>query len=521
MLAPLLSLLVAAAGGSDFWSEIGPYLLPRALRDTALLLVGVGIVVVAVGVGSAWLVATFEFPGRRVIEPALVLPLAVPTYVVAFAYLDLLHPVGPVQTGLRRLLGYGRPQDLAWFPEIRSPWMCALLLGFVLYPYVYLPTRALLLGRCAELADAASSLGARPSRVLARISLPLAKPAVVAGTSLALLETMNDVGAAEFLGVRTLTVSAYATWVNRSDLAGAAQLSLLALLVVAALLATGRWSGRGRETASGGRSPDRRRLRGGAAVAAVALTGLPVLVGFAAPAGHLALETARRIAGPGLSSALLAEAVATVGLSALATAATMALALVLACGLRLAPSRPGALMTVVATLGYGVPATLLAVGFLVPFAAVDSALNGLSRALLGSEPGLVLLGSSAGLVLVYVIRFLAIGIGTAEAGLSRIPLAWDDAARGLGARAPALVRRIHLPLIGPAVASGAVLVFVDCMKELPATLLLRPLNVETLATHVYGEAARGTYEEGAAAALLIVLIGLVPLLLLLRVGRPP
>ncbi|WP_375459351.1 ABC transporter permease [uncultured Enterovirga sp.] len=522
--APLLSLAVTAVQGTGIWEEgLGWTSLRRALFDSVALLAGTGIVVLCLGVGSAWLVSVYDFPGRGWVEPALVLPLAIPTYIVAFCYLDILHPIGPVQTGLRGLLGLARPADLWWFPDVRSTGMCALLLGFVLYPYVYLPTRALFLAQGAELLDAASSLGARPGQVFRRVALPLARPGIVAGTSLALLEALNDVGASEYLGVRTLTVTIYETWVNRSNFAGAAQIALATLLVVAALIGAERWARRRRDMAGpeGGGRADRRRLSGWRAAAALALALVPVLVGFAAPSLHLVLSAASRIGYAGLSPTLVDETIATVLLALAATSAIVLLALVLACGGRLFPSRGSAWLRWTAALGYGVPGIILAVGCLAPLVAIDGIMAGIVGAVSGFEIGLVLVGSSAALVYVYAVRFLAVALGAIEAGLAKVPLSLDEASLGLGARRTGTVGRIHLPLAATSIASGALLVFVECAKELPATLLLRPLNVETLATHLHGEAIRGTYEDGTIAALLIVAIGLVPLALLMRIGRPP
>lgn len=517
--APVASLVLTAAHPSGLGSELPLASLWRALTGTALLLGGVAIVVLGVGIGTAWLVSTCDFPGRRGLEAALVLPLAVPTYIVAFCYLDILHPVGPVQTALRSALGVARPADLWWFPEVRSTGMCALLLGLVLYPYVYLPTRALFLSRGAELLDAASSLGARPGHVFRRIALPLARPGIVAGASFALLEALNDVGASELLGVRTLTLAVYATWVNRSDLPGAAQLALGALLVVVVLLASERWARRRRDLADADHPPARRRLAGPAGLAALALGSLPVLVGFGGPAWYLLVQSVRRIGAAGLSPALLAEAWATVVLAGATTGIVVAIALLLAGAARLVPTRGFGALGWTAALGYGVPGAVLAVGCLAPLAALDELLHEAIRLASGLDTRSLLIGSSGALVYVYVVRFLAVGLGPVEAALVKVPLSLDEASFMLGSRPVTTARRIHLPIVAGAVASGALLVFVDTVKELPATLLLRPLNVETLATHVYGEAIRGTYEDGAVAALLIVAAGLVPLALLIRVGR--
>ena len=529
VLSPVLALVIAAgegtgagAGGAALWPHLVAHVLPQALRDTALLLAGVGVLVVVLGVGSAWLVAAYDFPGRRLLEAGLLLPMAVPTYIVAFAYLDLMHPIGPVQTTLRGLLGYARPRDFV-LPEIRSLPGCILLLGFVLYPYVYLPTRALFLMQAANLIEAARMLGRRPSATFLRVALPMARPAVALGASLALMEALNDIGAAEFLGVRTLTVQVYATWVNRSDLAGAAQIALVMLVAVVALVALERWARAGRGFSSGAQRPRhlaRQRLRGLRAAAALALGLVPVAVGFAIPATYLVQAALRRVWRSGLPETILPEIGHTLLYAGAATVIAAALGFVVAAGPRLVARRWGEALIRVASLGYALPGAILAIGLLGPLAWADATLSAGTMQLFGVAPALIGLGTGGALVTAYLVRFLAVSIGTCEAGLGRVPRSLPDAGRMLGRGPGATLWRIQLPLAWPAVLSGALLVFVDCVKELPATLLLRPLNVETLATHLYGEAARGTYEDGTVAALLIVAVGLVPVVILLRLGTP-
>ncbi|WP_298953481.1 iron ABC transporter permease [uncultured Methylobacterium sp.] len=525
VLAPLASLAVEALrGSSGLWPHLLAYVLPQAVLDTVLLLAGVGLVVVTVGAGAAWLVAAYEFPGRRLLDWALLLPLAVPTYIVAYAYLDLLHPVGPIQSGLRALLGYARPRDLV-LPDVRSLPGCILLLGFVLYPYVYLPVRALFLMQSASLIEAGRSLGLGPAAVFRRVALPLARPALALGASLALLEALNDIGAAEFLGVRTLTVSIYATWVNRSDLPGAAGIALVMLVLVLALISVERAARRRRHYAGAAqrsRRMSRTRLAGLPALLALGLGLAPVAVGFLLPAGYLAVAAFERLGSAGLSAAIVSETLATLAYAGVAALLATALGIVVAAGPLLAAGGAAwrdALLRC-ATLGYAVPGAILAIGLMPPLSALDGALDALSRQITGTGLALVGLGSGTALIYAYVVRFLAITVGSSEAGLARVPRSLGDAARMLGRGPAGALARVHLPLIAPAVLSGALLVFVDCVKELPATLLLRPLNVETLATHLYGEAARGTYEDGAVAALLIVAVGLLPVALLLRVSTP-
>lgn len=521
VLLPVVALLVsAAAGSSGLWSHMLATVLPHALWNTTLLLVGVGLLVIAIGTGSAWLVTAYDFPGRRMLSWALLLPLAMPTYIVAFAYLDLLHPLGPVQGAIRGLLGYESPRDFR-LPDIRHLGSCIVLLGFVLYPYVYLTTRALFATQAASLLEAGRSLGAGRIAVFWRVVLPLARPAIAIGAVLALLETLNDIGASTFLGVQTLTVSIYTTWVTRGDLAGAAQIAL-AMLVIVVLLITLERYGRRRQRYAASHRPrplQPLRLHGSAAALAFGLGAFPVVVGFIAPAGYLAWQAMTRLQGAGVSAQLWSAAWNTLYIAAIATLVTVTIGLVVAWALRRAQlrrrTRLAALSSRVASLGYAIPGTVLAIGLLVPVAWFDDAAN-LLLAAAGEAPRMVLMGSVAALVVAYVVRFLAVSIGSTEAGLTRIAPSLDQAAASLGERSLGTLRRIHLPLLRPALAAGALLVFVDTMKELPATLVLRPMNFETLATWLYAEAARGTYEEGAVAALLIVLVGVLPVILLAR-----
>ncbi len=524
VLAPITALFaIAAQGSGDLWPHLLAYVLPQAVHDTALLLLGVGVVTVVVGVGTAWLVTTCRFPGRGFFDWALLLPLAVPTYIVAFAYLDILHPLGPIQTALRSLLAIDDPRGL-WLPDVRSLPGCILLLGFVLYPYVYLAARATFLMQSAPALEVARTLGAGSLATFLRVALPLARPAIAVGATLALLEALNDIGASEFLGVRTFTVSIYATWVNRSSLPGAAQIALVMLAAVLALVLLERWGRRHRQFSGGSRRahpPALAELSGLAALGAFLACTTPILIGFLVPALHLANEAWTRIELVGLARNVVIEARNSVLFSTAATAVALVLGLVLAHAARLDRGGLADAAARIGSLGYAIPGTVLAVGLLVPLATFDNALDAATRQVLGFGTGLLISGSGAALVLAYVIRFLAISAGGVEAGYAKIPASLDMAARSLGESTRGTMLRVHLPLLKPSLGAAAILVFVDCMKELPATLLLRPFGFETLATHIYAEAARGTYEDGAVAALMIVLVGLGPVALLARMSRPP
>lgn len=523
VLAPVLTLAWLAFGsGVAHWGPLFEHVLPRAALNTALLLTGVGTLVLVIGTGCAWLVTAHDFPGRSVLHWALLLPLAMPTYIVAFAYLDLLHPIGPVQGAIRWMLGFDSPRQFR-LPDLRSMPGAVFVLGIVLYPYVYMTARAMFMTQPAHLLEAARTLGESRRGAFFRVALPLARPALAVGLSLALLETLNDIGASEFLGVNTLTVAVYTTWITRSDLAGAAQIACAMLFVVVALVWLER-NGRQHQrfgSAQRMRAVQPRRLHGGAAWAATAATALPVLIGFMAPALYLVWESAKRLRqGGGISHGLIASLGNTLALAAGVTVMALAAGLVVAWAARSqgAGFNRARWQARAATLGYAVPGTVLAIGLLTPALAFDAAL----ATLFGWE-GLPLMNAGIVLVVACAIRFLAMPVGSIEAGLARIPPAIEQASRLLGETTGGTLRRVHLPLLQPAIATGALLVFVDAMKELPATLLLRPANFDTLATWLYAEAARGTYEEGAIAALAIVAAGLLPVLLLARnqLGTPP
>src|SRR5690606_21391590 len=528
VIAPILTLSWFSLQGSlDHWGHLLRHVLPTAFANTVWLLLGVGTLVSCLGVGSAWLMTAYDFPTRRILSWALLLPLAVPTYIVAFAYLDILHPIGPVQTLIRDILGYSSPREFR-LPDLRSLPGASVLLGFVLYPYVYLSTRIMFATQSASLLEAARILGESGRGVFLRVALPMARPAIAVGVSLALLEALNDIGASEFLGVQTLTVSVYTTWVTRNDLAGAAQIALAMLAMVAMLVLLER-RGRKRQRYSSNlraRPVQARQLHGVSAVVASALGWAPVIIGFVAPAIYLGSESIKHLAFAGsVSDQLLISAWNTLKVALLATFFTLLCGLVVAWAARSVRNsdRPSLARACarIATSGYAIPGTVLAIGLLAPLIAFDGLVSTLWSKLSGADPTLWLMGSVGALVCAYVIRFLAISVGGMESGLSRIPPSLEQAARLLGETPAGTLRRVHLPLLRPAIGAAGLLVFVDAMKELPATLLLRPAGFETLATWLYAEASRGTYEEGAVAALAIVLAGLLPVVLLARTQLKP
>ncbi|WP_407050040.1 ABC transporter permease [Methyloraptor flagellatus] len=502
------------------WAHLLSTVLPGTALTTVLLMVGVGLVTAVVGTVAAWIVAMCRFPGRGVFEWALLLPLAIPTYIVAYVHVELLDFTGPVQGAIRAVFGFKSARDY-WFPDIRSLPSAIFVMSSVLYPYVYIPARAMFGLQSATTLEVARTLGAGPWRVFFRVALPLARPALVVGVTLVLMETLNDIGAVEYLGVKTLTFSIYDTWLNRGSLGGAAQLATVMLVIVFALITAERHARRHQRfhgASTKVRAATGYKLGGRMAALAFLACLTPVLIGFVVPAGMLADYTSRRldtfldptVQRAALDSFLLAVAAALV---------TVAAGLVVAYAMRVSRTRVVAALARFASVGYAVPGTVLALGILVPLSGIDNLIDRTAKLLTGHGTGLVLIASGAGLVYAYFSRFLAAAFGSIESGLARVSVHLDMAARTLGRSGGRVLTEIHMPLIRPVLVSAGILVFVDAMKELPATLLLKPFNFETLATFVYAQASREAVADGAPAALLIVLVGLVPLVTLSRIGR--
>lgn len=521
--APVVSIAVLAFTSSgDLWPHLLDYVLPRAARDTALLLAGVGAVAGLLGAGTAWLISMYDFCGRRLLLWLMPLPLAIPTYIAAYVYVDMFEPLGIVH----RMLMVSLPHldAMALLPRLRSIPGAMLIIGLVLYPYVYLSARATLQHRSVEFIEAAQSLGAGRWQTFRRVSMPMARPALALGLALVLLETLNDIGASEYLGVQTLTVAVFTTWLNRGSLAGAAQISCLMLSIVALLVAIERYGRRNASVEFSSENPrlaQRTNLSGVKAVIAFVACGAPVLFGFVVPLLFLAYESFKRGLLASADAALLRDAFNSVMFATLATLLALLLGLTIVLAQRWRPDMPRAAMITIAQTGYALPGLVLAIGLLIPILAVDNGLNVAAHWLALPAPGLLIVGSGSALVIAYVIRFLAVPTGLIKAGVERIPRDYDDSAHAAGASHAVTLRRIYLPLLRPAMVGSFIVVFVDCLKELPATLLLRPLNVETLATSIYQYASRGSFEEGALAALLIVVASILPVAWLTRFSDLP
>lgn len=520
VLMPVAALIVlAASAGFEDWPHLASTILPISLRTTLLLMTGVALATAVMGIVPAWLTAQFEFPGRRVLSWALVLPLAVPPYLAAYAYGEFLHFTGPPQTLLRNVLGVTAAGDY-WFPDVRSLGGGILVLSAVLYPYVFLTARAAFLMQGRNAGDIARTLGASPAGALLRVLLPMARPAIIVGITLALMETLNDIGAVEFLGIRTLTSAVYATWLNRGSLGGAAQLSCVMLAIVLAVIAAERWARRKqrfhlpRATAmvQRGRQPIARPSRRWLAAGACAL---PILLGFGLPVyvlGGYALRRLDQLLEPSLHAAIATS----LGVASAAAVVATGAAFLLAYAVRVTGSRAMVLASRAAAIGYAVPGTILAIGILVPLARFDNALDGWMDQSFGLRTGLLLTGSAACLVYALSVRFLAMAEGAIDSGFHKIPAHLDMAARTLGRNARQTLGEVLLPLLRPAFLTAGLLVFIDSIKELSATILLRPFGFNSLSTYVYERASRSAVEEASVAALLIMLAGILPVLLLSR-----
>lgn len=513
---PHLGVLAAALGGKlETLAHLGETVLPRYTLATLLLVVLVGVGALVVGTGAAWLVCMTEFPGRRVLEVALVLPLAFPGYVLAYAYTHLLDHPGIVQSGLRALMGWG-PRDY-WFPEIRSLGGAAAMLTLVLYPYVYLLARAAFLAQSASAFNAARALGRSPFAAFLRVSVPMARPAIMAGVLLAAMETIADFGTVAYFGVQTLATGIYTSWFTMADRAAAAQLSL-GLLALALLLAGLERANRGRARYDFGRRLEpmgRMRLSGAGAAGAALACLVPVALGVVVPVVALA-EMAVGSGQNLLSARYLGFIGNSLTLASVAAALTVGAALVMGSFYRLSPGRGSSALLYAARMGYAVPGGVIAVGLLVPFAVFDNALDAWMRATFDISTGLLVTGSIWLLVAAYLIRFLAAAIGAYEGGISALSGNIDAAARVLGTSTAGLVRRVHLPILAPSLLTAALIVFVDVMKELPATLIMRPFNFDTLAVQAYRLAADERLDGAAVPSLVIVAVGLLPVILLCR-----
>ncbi len=516
-IAPIVSVAVAALLGDwGTWASLAGTVLGPYAWTTLQLVIFVGLGVGMLGTGAAWLVTNCDFPGRRVLEIALALPLAFPAYVLAYAYTDLLDHPGPVQTALRSITGWG-PRDY-WFPEIRSLGGAAVMLILVLYPYVYLLVRAALMQQSVCALQVARTLGCGSWGAALRVTLPMARPAISGGIMLALMETIADYGTVAHFGVRTFSTGIFKAWFSMGDRVAAAQLSLC-LLGAAVLLATIERIQRGaalrHQAGSRYETVPVTRLRGWKAAAATTLCLVPVLFGFVVPVlmlGTMAADSGQdlftgRYIDWALNSILLAAGAALIVVGA---------ATLIGYASRLSPGPGARFAQMAAGLGYAVPGGVIAVGLLVPLGALDREINAVVKEMLGVSVGLLITGTVAVLVLAYATRFMAVALNAVESGLATIRPTVDQASRVLGCTGWGALRKVHVPLLRGSILTALMIVFVDVMKELPATLILRPFNFDTLAVQAHRLASDERLAESAVPSLVIVAFGLIPVALLSR-----
>lgn len=503
-------------GTSSTWLHLSQTVLPEYIANSLWLCLGVGSGVALIGVATAWLTAMHDFPGRRFFEWAMVLPLAVPAYVMAYVYTDFLQFVGPVQTTLREVFGWEHGDY--WFPDIRTLPGAVLMFVCVLYPYVYLLARTAFIERASGMLEAARTLGMGPWRAFFAVSLPLARPAIVAGVALALMETLADYGTVAYFAVNTFTTGIYRAWFSLGDRVAAAQLAAMLLGFVLFLLMAERLSrsrARYHNTTARNRPMAGARLTGFSALLALLVCALPLLLGFVLPA-ILLLKMAltegdaqfgERFLMLSRNSFLLAGCTAGIG---------VLIALLLAYGARLSKGSLASGLNRLVGLGYAVPGAVIAVGVLIPVTRLDNWLAGQWLFWFGHNPGLLLTGGIAALIYAYLVRFLAVALHTVESSLAKITPSMDDAACSLGLGQGETLRRVHAPMLRGSLFTAGLLVFVDVMKELPATLVMRPFNFDTLATQAYTLASDERLAEASTAALAIVVVGLLPLIALSR-----
>ena len=518
VLAPLVAVVWFALTPTDnIWPHLLSTTLPRYLVNTGVMMAGTGALTAVVGTVTAWLVVMYRFPGRGWLQWALLMPLAVPAYVGAYALVDFLDYAGPVQTGLRASFGWATSRDY-WFPQIRTRGAAILVISAALYPYVYLLARAAFREQSGAGYEVARALGAGPVARFWRVGLPLARPAIAAGVAVVMMETVNDFGTVDYFAVQTLTTGIFSVWRQGGNLGGAAQIACVILSVIVILVGlekVSRHKSRFAASARNVRPVTPVALAGAGAWIATVACALPVLAGFVLPVGVLASHAlgAGQWTAPGLAEALLR----TLAVCGIAAVLAVIGGVFMVYGTRLSGRALPRLLLPVTGLGYAAPGAVLALGILVPLAAFDNGLADMILAVTGRDPGLLLTGSAGVLVLAYVVRFFAIAQGAADAALGRVPASLPMAARSLGRTAGQTLRAVHLPLIGASIGSALLLTFVDAIKELPATLMLS--SQDTLSTRVYAKASLENIAEAAPAALVICLVGLLAVILLARAHR--
>jgi iron(III) transport system permease protein len=497
------------------WQHLASTVLPDYIFNSCLLMLLVGLGVCLIGVGTAWLVTMCRFWGSRWLEWGLLLPLSAPAYLLAYAYTNMLDYFGPVQAGLRNLFGWTSVEDY-WFPEIRSLWGAAVMLLLVLYPYVYLLARVAFLEQSVCTIEASRSLGCNPWQSFFTVALPLARPAIMAGLALALMETLNDLGAVEYFGVNTFTTGIYRTWLGMGERSAAAQLAAFLMLFILILIVLERRSRNAAQYYESSNSLKKLtpyQLKPVHSILAIIACILPLSLGFIIPAVYLLQLTINNL-DTAFDSDFWDLASHSFILAIITAIAAMVISLLMAYGQRLEPNWLMKTAVRISAMGYAIPGSVIAVGVLIPVARLDNIIDSWMRATFDISTGLLLSGTIASLIFAYLVRFLAVAFGSVESSLNKISPNLDDASRSLGYGSTRTLWKIHTPLMAGGLLTSTMLVFVDVMKELPATLVVRPFNFDTLGIRVYQYASDERLAEAAAPALAIVLVGIIPVILL-------
>ncbi|WP_407648162.1 ABC transporter permease [Aliiroseovarius zhejiangensis] len=522
VLLPIFSIIwLAMTPAENAWPHLWNTTLPRYVSNTLLLCLSVGTLSAAVGTGSAWLITMYRFPGARWLEWLLLTPLAIPAYVGAYALVDFLEYAGPVQTGLRALFGWDSAADY-WFPQIRSRWSAVLVLTAALNPYVFLLARAAFREQSGDAYEVARALGAGPFARFWRVGMPLARPAIAAGVAIVMMETVSDFGVVDYFAVQTLTTGIFTVWLESHNAGGAAQIAMVILVFVfllAALEKISRSRSRFYRMSRQSRPVEPRALGPVPGLLALIACAIPFVIGFVLPVAVLMIHA---ISKPEywLSNGLASALWHTLTVGGIAAVVTVTAALFLVYGVRMSGrSLPRKLMPLT-TIGYAAPGAVLGIGILIPMAATDNALADGILALTGWDPGLMMTGTAFAVVYAYCVRFFAIAQGAADAAIGRVSPNLPMAARSLGRSARGALTEVYVPLIRSSVGTALLLVFVDSVKELPATLLLRPFNYGTLATRVYEQASLEQLEQAAPPALMVIAVGLCAVALMARASRP-
>ena len=521
ILLPIGSVIFLAVFPADnIWPHLIATTLPRYISTTILLMISVGALAGIIGTVTAWFVVRYSFSGSTWLQWALLMPLAIPGYVGAYALVDLLEYAGPVQSILRETFGWSSSQDY-WFPEIRSFGAAVFVLSLSLYPYVYLLTRSAFRDQASSVEEVARSLGALPSERFFKISLPLDRPAVAAGIAIVMMETVNDFGTVDYFAVQTLTTGIFSVWLQSSNVGGAAQLACVVLTIVILLVSLEKLSRRRMQffnMSSKQKKVAKIRAHGAINVLAFLFCFVPVLLGFVVPLVVLAEHS---MSSPHLflDRALIDATWNTVFTGTIAAAFTVFLSIFMVFGMKSMKGKLPKITMPITTIGYAVPGAVLGVGILIPLAALDNAMADAIYFITDIDLGLIFTGTSFAIILAYIVRFFAIGQGATEAALGRISPNLEHAARSLGKNRTSILNKIYLPIIKGSLGSAMLLIFVDCVKELPATLLLRPFNFDTLSTRVHEQASLEDLANAAPAAIYISLVGLCAVVLLARTNR--